>query len=206
MNLYTELYSWIWITFGKDKFSIDEFRSVFPTSQAPKVVHDMAKKGYLIRFSRGFYKALEPNAFVRRIVQEETALDILQKAIKPFAFCDSTAVTIWTDGYYWSGFTKGFKPVHIAIDKKDLSYWKEFLKNNGARFAIEGESRTLFGQVYILHPRKGVKPVSKEGSYVIPLQGVIKYCLDLEMVYEPALEYLDKKYSIGYKKREHLRS
>jgi hypothetical protein len=115
MDKYTELYGWMWKCFGNEAFTIDEFRLVFPTSQAPKVIHDLLKKGYVSRVSRGIYRMTEPEDFVRRISEEEADDRFLDDAGKDYAFCDSTAVAIWTDGYYWTGFAKGFRPIHVAI-------------------------------------------------------------------------------------------
>ena len=204
MDKYTELYAWMWSSFREDEFTIDQFRMIFPTSQAPKVMHDLDKKGYIFRVGRGTYKMTKPDEFIRKIAEEEPDDRILENAGKDYAFCESTAATIWTDGYYWTGFTKGFKPVHVAVKTKDLNSWKAFFKKNRVRFALEGESRTLYGKVYVLHPMKLVQSVEKEGIKVVPLEEVVDFCLQREIVYEPALEYLDEKYDINYTTREAL--
>lgn len=204
MDKYTELYAWIWKAFGKDPFSIDQFRSTFPTSQGPKVAHDLVKKGYLKRIGRGIYAVVEPNDFIERIGEAETDFSFLEKAGKEYAFCDSTAVSLWTDGYYWTGFTKGYRPINLAIRKKDQSAWKEFFHKAGIRCALEGENKTLYGQVFILHPKKHLAYQQKEGLRVAPLDEVVNYCLRHELAFEPALEYLDEKYKIGYSIRERV--
>lgn len=204
MNKYTELYAWIWKTFQREEFSIGQFRSTFPTSQAPKVIHDLVKKGYLERTGRGVYKAIEPEEFIQAIAENETDYAFLEDAGKDYAFCENSAVSIWTDGYYWTGFTRGFRPVNLAVRKKDLYFWKDFFSKKGIICALEGESRTLYGQVYVLHPKKGLKSVRKDGLRVMPLEDVVNFCLEHELTYEPALEYLDEKYGIGYETREAL--
>ena len=204
MDKYTELYAWIWKAFGKENFSIDQFRSTFPTSQGPKIAHDLVKKGYLTRVGHGVYGAVEPEHFIEKISESEADLGLLEKAGKEYAFCDSTAVSIWTDGYYWTGFTKGFKPINVAIRRKDSGFWKRFLKRMGVKYTLEGESRTLYGQVYVLHPRERLAYKEKDGFQVVPLDEVVSFCLKHELVYEPALEYLDKRYNIRYRKREQM--
>jgi len=204
MDKYTELYAWVWKAFGKEKFSIGQFRSTFPTPQGPKVTHDLVKKGYLKRAGRGVYEAIEPSEFIGKIGENEGDLTILNDAGKDYAFCDSTAVSIWTDGYYWTGFTRGFRPVNVVINKKDRTFWRGFFKKKGLMHAFESERRTLYGQVFVFHPRERVKYVEKDGLKVIPLEEVVDFCLKHELVYEPALEYLDKKYRIGYKRRERM--
>lgn len=204
MDKYTELYAWIWRTFQREEFSIDQFRFTFPTSQAPKVIHDLVKKGYLQRTGRGIYKAIEPEDFIQGIVENEMDYAFLEKAGKNYAFCENTAVSIWTDGYYWTGFTRGFKPVNLAVRGKDLRFWKDFFRKKGISYALEGENRTLYGQVYVLHPKRQFKSVRKNGLMVVPLEDVVSFCLERELTYEPALEYLDEKYGIGYERREAL--
>ena len=202
MGKYTELYAWIWKAFGREAFSIDQFRSTFPTSQGPKVAHDLVKKGYLRSLARGVYEAVEPADFIGRIGGEEVDLELLGRAGREYAFCDSTAVSIWTDGYYWTGFTRGFRPVNVAIRKRDRAFWRKFFRETGARFVFEGESRTLYGQVYVLHPREPLAYEEKDGLKAVPLKETVDFCLKRELTYEPALEYLERKYGIGYGKRE----
>lgn len=205
MDKYTELYAWIWKAFGRESFSIDQFRSTFPTSQAPKVAHDLVKKGYLKRMGRGIYGAVEPNAFIEGIAGADAGADysLMEGAGKECALCESTAVSIWTDAYYWTGFTKGFRPIHMAVRKRDLAFWKKFLRKMRMKYALEGESRTLYGQVIALHPREKLTYVKRDGLKVVPLSEVVEYCMKHELVYGPALEYLDEKHAIGYRKREH---
>ena len=116
MNMYLKLYGWLWEAFGRDKFSLREFSSIFPSPQAKKVIHDLVSDGYLDRIERGEYMVKEPQVFVSEIVKENLDTEgILEKAKRKYAFCGSDAVSIWTDAYYFTGFTKGFKPIHIEV-------------------------------------------------------------------------------------------
>jgi hypothetical protein len=197
MDKYTELYAWVWKTFQGEAFSIDQFRFNFPTTQAPKVIHDLIDKGYLEREERGVYKAIEPKEFIQGITEHELDYGSLESTGKDYAFCENTAVSIWTDGYYWTGFTKGFRPLHVAVRKKDMHYWMSYLRIKGINYALEGKRRTLYGQVYILHPMENLKPDQKNGLRVIPLEDVISFCMERELAYEPALRYLNEKYGTG---------
>jgi hypothetical protein len=204
MDKYTELYAWIWKAFGRETFSLDRLRATFPTSQAPKVAHDLIKRGYLRQAGRGIYEAVEPSDFMEKITAREADLGLAEKSGKVYAFCGSTAVSMWTDGYYWTGFTIGYRPIHLTIRKKDSTFWRRFLRKAGIKFAFEGESKTLFGEVFALHPKERFAYEEKEGLKVIPLDEAVQFCLKHELVYEPALEYLDQKYHIGYGHREHM--
>ena len=205
MNQYTELYAWIRHSFEGEAFTIDGFRSVFPTPQAPKVIHDLLQGGYLHRVSRGVYKAVEPGQLMGSVVgRGEGVRKVMASAQRKYAYCESTAVAVWTSGYYWTGFTKGFKPLHIKVLRKDLAYWRRFFDEHGVRNTLAGESRTLFGFVYVLHPAGGLESVDKDGEQVVPLEEAVQFCLKREMAYQPALEYLDQAYHIGYRGREFI--
>lgn len=205
MDRYTELYAWIVHSFGESEFSIGEFRATFPTPQAPKIIHDLVEQGYLERVKRGIYRAVKPESLVKNVVKA-SGKDVLEFAERKYAYCKSNAVAIWTDGYYWTGFTKGFKPRHIKVREKDLGYWQKFFKEHDVDYALEWESRTLYGVVYILHPEDDFEVEEKNGFKVIPLEEVVSYCLENELSYAPALEYLDEHYNIGYKAKESLKT
>jgi len=149
------------------------------------------------RVKRGKYQIINPEDFVKRIVQKNLEKDdILQKSNKKYAFTNSTAVNIWTDGYYWTDFTKGFKPIHIYILKRDIKYWVEFFKKHDVEYVIEGEHKTLFGLTYVLHPKEKFTFENKDGNAVVPIKEIVQYCQKNIYLYRPALEYLDKKYQL----------
>lgn len=199
MNNYTELYAWIRHSFGSESFDIDEFRYMFPTSQAPKIMHDLVEKGYLERVKRGVYRAVGPDELIDSVIEGGKKIkEMIKEAERKYAYTDSTAVTIWTSGYYWTGFTKGFRPIHIKVKEDDLDYWEDFFKERGVKFSTQGKNRTLFGHVYILHPKDDFDVEDKEGKKVIPLEEVIDLCADNRMIYQPALEYLDQIYGIDH--------
>lgn len=200
MDGYTGLYAWIWKAFGKEPFSMDQLRATFPISQGPKIVHDLVKKGYLKRVRHGFYAAASPAEWIEEAAGKETDLSVLNEAGKEYALSGSIAVSIWTEGYYWTGFTRGFNPVDVMINRKDMDFWKAFLRKRGISHVFEGESRTLYGQVFVLHPAGDVWYEEKDGVSVIPLKEAVEFCLRHELSYQPALEYLHRKYGIAYKR------
>jgi len=200
-----ELYAWISHAFGREEFGIDDFRAVFPTSQAPKVIHDLVGYGYLERVERGKYRAVNPENLIKEIVKRGMEKkDVIKGAKRKYAYCESSAVSIWTDGYYWTGFTKGFIPIHVKVRRKDLNYWERFFRKKRTNYTLEGNRKTLYGVVSILHPEEDFEAVKKNGYSVIPLEQVVKWCLEKEMIYQPALEYLDQEYGIGYRRREYI--
>ena len=198
MNRYTKMYGWLYTSFENKTFTIDDFRMIFPSSQATKIIHDLIKLDFMKRVKRGRYKVVQPSDFIKKIVKESLEKEgILKNSNKKYAFTESTAVSIWTNGYYWTDFTRGFKPIHIAVLKKDIRYWANFFRENDAEYVIEGENKTLFGLTFILHPKEKIMVENKEGNLVLPLKNIIDFCQKNIYLYKPALEYLDKKYNLN---------
>ncbi len=197
MNRYTKMYGWLYNTFGNNTFTIDDFRMIFPSPQPTKAVHDLIKLDFMKRIKRGKYKIVKPKDFVKNIIQDNLDKeDILKHAERKYAYSDSTAVKIWSDGYYWTDFTKGFKPIHIKVLKKDIKYWNGFFRRNDVEYVFDDIHKTLFGLTYIVHPFDKFKIKLKEGISVVPLEETVKFCKKNEFVYRPVLEYLDKKYKL----------
>ena len=197
MNRYTKMYGWLYNTFGNTTFTIDDFRMNFPSPQPAKAVHDLIKLDFMKRVKRGKYQIIRPQEFVNRIIKENLEKDdILEHTERRYAFSDSTAVNIWTDGYYWTDFTRGFKPIHIYILKKDIKYWNEFFKQNDVEYVLEDENKTLFGLTYVLHPKEKFTAETKDDNMVVPLKEIVTFCQKNIYLYRPALEYLDKKYHL----------
>ena len=197
MGKYIKMYGWMYEVFRNEEFTINDFKAVFPSPSPGKIIYDLIRLNYVDRVKRGRYKVIAPGEFVRKIVEENLKqVDVLKYAKKKYAYCDNDAVSIWTDGYYWTGFTAGFKPIHIKILKRDLEWWRNFFKEKDVEFSIIGERRTLFGLLYVLHPEEEFIVEKKEGVLVIPLTEVIEFCKENELTYRPALEYLDKNYKL----------
>ena len=199
MNKNIKVYAWLYEVFGTNNFTIDEFRAIFPSSQATKILFDLAKLGFILRIKKKVYKTIEPTEFIRKIIEENSKAEyVLQKAAKKYTYCDNDAVIIWTEGFYWTGFTKGFKPIHIKILISDIKYWVSFFRKNGVEAVLENEmkNKTLAGIVYILHPVNKLIIDIKNSLPVVPLKETIQFCKKNELAYFPALEYLDEKYNL----------
>jgi len=150
------------------------------------------------RIKRGKYQIVKPEEFVKKIIKDNLEKEnILKKSNKKYAFTNSTAVNIWTDGYYWTDFTKGFKPIHINIFKKDIKYWQNFFKENDTEYNLSYENKTLFGLTYIVHPKEKFNIETKDRTPVVPLKETIEFCKKNIFTYRPVLEYLYKKYNLN---------
>ncbi len=200
MNRNIKLYAWLYEVFGLKDFGIGEYKANFPSKQAPKILFDLVKIGFLLKVKRGIYRTVEPEQVIKKIVEEGSkAENVLKLSERKYAYCGNDAVNIWTDGFYWTGFTKAYKPRHIKILKSDKKYWTDFFKKNSIEFAFSGklETRTLFGVIYVLHLVDKLSVVNKDGEPVVPLKETIEFCKENILVYSPALEYLDNKYKLG---------
>jgi hypothetical protein len=199
------MYAWVIEAFGTREFDIDQFRASFPSPSPKKVLSDMNRLGYLERVRRGRYKLVAPQDVFKRVVSADLSeLATAKEAGLPFAYADSTAVTIWTEGQYWTGFTKGFRPVHIKILAGDADAWRRFFRRRGMRSASPGERRTLFGVTHILHASDEVAAVDVGGDPVVPLEEVLEFCRRREATFRPAMEHLDRRYGLGlFEEYEH---
>jgi len=195
MNRYVELWGWVCEVFSDQSFTLDQFRAEFPSPDPAKVVHDLVKLRLISRINTGVYRASSPTEFPRRMVKESMSKErLLDLAPLPFAYSHDDAVRIWTDGYYWTGFTAGYKPVHIEIRSADARRWEHFFRSNDAAYTFEGDRKTLFGLVFVLHPVHEVRSETRDGVPVIPLSKGMEYCLERRGVYEPAVAYLRRKF------------
>ncbi len=77
MNRYMELWGWVCEVFGDQAFTIDQFRTEFPSPDPAKVVHDLVKLNLITRLETGIYKSTSPLDFSRRIVKESMSKEKL---------------------------------------------------------------------------------------------------------------------------------
>ena len=192
-NAYDDLYSWLYIAFDHAPFTISDFRATFPSPAPAKVLFDLRRLGYIETGERGKYRIVRPEVRVRRVAERsERVFGIPAKAGLPYAYSDETAVSIWTDGGYWTGFTRGFRPLHMNVLRKDIDAWLAFFRSAGARATVEGSRETLFGVVHVLHPVARVDAVDCGGTRVLPKEKVFEYAAARAYLYEPVLPLLKR--------------
>jgi hypothetical protein len=188
---YDDLYAWIVSTFGAEVFTTDEFTEAFPSPAPRKVLSDLRRLGYVESTARGCYRAIPPERRIQDAIQRsEFSLTLPSEAGYPYALADETAVAIWTDGGYWTGFTRGFRPIHMRVRRSDVRHWIRFFRSKGRRSVAPGAPETLFGVVYVLHPATRVRRVERGGLPVIPAQEVLAFAEARPHAYEPVLRQL----------------
>ncbi len=192
-NAYDDLYGWLNVAFGRAPFTIFEFRANFPSPSPAKVLFDLCRLGFIETGKRGEYNVVSPEERIRRKVEHaEHLFGIPSKAGLPYAYSGDTAISIWTDGGYWAGFTRGFRPFHVEVLRRDVGGWLAFFKSVGARATIEGSRETLFGVVHVLHPVTRVRAVVRGEVCVIPREKAYEYAASRPYLYEPVLPLLKR--------------
>jgi len=189
-NGYDELYGWIWSAFADRLFTPADFGMTFPSPAPRKVLSDLHRLRYLDSPRRGLYACVPPETRVARLVGESDHLAIPAQSPLPHAYDRDTAVTLWTGGSYWTGFTRGFRPLHLRVRRRDLAAWRAFFRTAGVRSTVEGARETLFGVVHVLHPVVTVRSVDLDGVRVIPAPEAYAYASARPYLYEPVLKVL----------------
>lgn len=191
---YDQLYAWMHIAFGAEPFTIDAFRATFPSPAPAKVLSDLHRLAYLESEGRGAYRLVAPEERIRRLVEREDAfVGLPGRADLPHAYCDDTAVTIWTDGSYWTGFSPGFRPLHLRVRREDVRAWRDHFHAAGGRATVEGSRETLFGVVHVLHPARRVRAVGRGGVRVVPIEEAYAFAAARPYLYEPVLPILERR-------------
>ena len=193
-SAYDGLYAWMYAVFRDRTFTATDFRETFPSPAPAKVLADFRVLGYLSSEARGTYKVVPPEERVRRIVERaDRMFGLAERAGLPYAYSRDTAVAIWTDFTYWTGFTQGFRPLHMDAASKDIPRWKEFFAAERAPATVEGSRETLFGAVHVLHPVAVVRSVRRGGVRVVPPAIAYAYAAARPYAYEPVLAGLRRK-------------
>ena len=188
---YESLYAWIHAAFGQAPFTTVSFRETFPSPAPAKVLSDLRRLGYLESVGVGRYRLIAPERRMKAFLDREAdAFGLPERSALPHAYCDATAVTVWTDGGYWTGFTRGFRPLHLRVRRTDLPAWKAFFRASGARAVVAGARETLFGVVHVLQPVARVRSVDHGGVRVVPLREAYAYAAARPYLYEPVIPTL----------------
>ena len=190
---------WNW----KKEFTVREFSSIFVSPDTNKVLHDMARKGFLERIGWGKYKVSSPQEYLAKRTNISRAYDLLNESYMHYALTGPDAVFFWTKGGYQVDRFFGFYPIHLKVEKKDLKKWESFFSSRKQRFYVKDQPirQTLFGLFYVLYPEVDFRAEEVNGFCVTPLKEAVEFCQKNIYSYEPALEMLDEMYDLGLKVR-----
>jgi hypothetical protein len=159
----------------------------------------MAKKGLLERVGWGIYKVNSPEEYLAKRINIAGSYDLVKKAGMHYAFTGPDAVFFWSKGGYQVDRFFGFYPIHLKVEKRDLSRWKRFFRLKRQKFYVEGQPsrQTLFGVFYVLYPEADFEAEEVNDFCVSPLKETVEFCQRHIYSYEPALEMLDEMYGLG---------
>jgi len=160
----------------------------------------MAKEGLLERVGWGIYKVNSPEEYLAKRINIAGSYDLVKKTGSMYyAFTGPDAVFFWTKGGYQADRFFGFYPIHLKVEKRDLSRWKRFFGLKRQKFYVVGQPsrQTLFGVFYVLYPEVDFEVEEVKGFCVSPLKEAVEFCQGHIYSYEPALEMLNEMYNLG---------
>jgi len=190
-NRYDDLYAWAYAAFGSRPFTSSEFGATFPSPSTGKVLHDLTRLGYFERKRHGVYRVIGPAARAEAIVARGSVdLELPERAGLPYAYCEATAITVWTDGGYWAGITRGYRPLHIRVRTADLRRWKSFFRAAGARAVTGTGKATMFGTVFVVHPATALRAVRHGGVSVALAAEAHEFADSRRYAFEPVVGLL----------------
>jgi hypothetical protein len=196
---YYELWNILWN--WRKEFTAKEFSSVFPSPDANKVLHDMAKKRLLERTGWGRYRVNSPEEYLSKRTRISEGYDLLKESSMEYALTGPDSVLVWTKGGYQVDRFFGFYPIHLKAMKPDLPEWEKFFNSRKEKYHIEGQpvKETLFGLFYVLYAATGFEAEDVAGFKVDSLKDTVQFCQERIYSYEPALEMLNEMYGLGLK-------
>ena len=111
-----------------------------------------------------------------------------------YVFTGIDAVFIWTKGGYNIGRSKNSYPIFIDILAKDKSAWQEYFSKFGLRCTFKNERKK--GIYFVVSLSESIEKEYCENICVLPLAKTIAWAKRYIFNFEPALEMLDKMYSL----------
>jgi len=192
-ELWTILGSW------KHEFRTGDFARTFASPNPRKVLHDLAKKGFLEHLGYGRYRVRGVEDYVRAKNDLELGYELLRTSELDYALTDVDGVFVWTKGGYNAGRFFGFYPIHLKVRSMDAPRWKSFFRRAGRKCLLTASrpKETMFGVFYVLHSTGRIKAETVGGLKVEPLEDTVDFCKTHAYTYEPALEMLDREYALG---------
>lgn len=134
---YTDV---IFEEFGEREFSSRELTALLGTTRATKILSELKLRGNITRVGRGLYRALRPSERPDlRLAEWERIRTIVLAGPEPKGWADASAVETWTDGRYRISPNPYLRVFHIAIPRKNLAEWRDYLTSRGV--SVDGEKR-----------------------------------------------------------------
>ncbi|MEM2282730.1 MAG: hypothetical protein QXH26_04190 [Candidatus Hadarchaeales archaeon] len=194
-DLALKCYALLYTKYGTREFSGNSLSWFLSAPMRRKIFHVLAKRRWLERTGRDRYRCIPPGKVLREMFQFKV-FEKMKKAKRPWCFTKASAVEIWTDFSYvqrsWE-----YSPYFIKILKRDLPYWKNFLRSNDISFFVQGAGSAM-GEFVVLEPVNRLEWEIRHGFPVDRLKNVVKFCVN-RATFEYPLAYLALKYKMKIK-------
>jgi len=190
---------WTILNCWKKEFGTADFARTFASPNPRKVLHDLAKNGFVEHLGYGTYSVNGMEDYVKAKNDLEDGYEFLKNSELDYALTDVDGVFVWTRGGYNAGRFFGFYPIHIKVRTAEIPKWKRLVRK-ARRKCLLSASRpreTLYGVFYVLHPTERIRSETVDGLKVEPLKNTVEFCMTNSYTYEPALEMLDREYKLG---------
>lgn len=158
-----------------------------------KTLHVLEKAGWTRRVNKGRYVCVAPDSIFRSMVQFRVP-DLLQKAGRPYAYADASAVEVWTD-YRYIQRSWEHSPYFVRILRRDVRSWVEYFRANKVKVFV-GAAENALGEFVVLRPQERLQAEEHEGRPVEPLASVVRYCERYVDTFEYPLAYLKAKFGV----------
>jgi len=185
-------YGLLYTKYGtEEEFSQDSLNWLVSASMRKKIFATLLHAGWIMKKSRRKYACIDPKTIFTSMFSFKVP-EVLKKSKREYCYSGMSAVEIWTDFSYiqrsWE-----HSPYFIKIKEADISYWKEFLADNGIPFFVEDGS--FIGEFIVLQPKKNIDYIIYQGLPVEKLPRVVTFC-QKNTLFEYALAYLKKKFNL----------
>lgn len=176
----------------EEQFTQKELEWIVSSSMRKKIFACLVNAGWLKKATRTTYTCEHPNIIFRNMNKFKVP-DIMKKATKPYAFVGMSAIEIWSDYSYIQRSVEK-SPYFIAIEKKDIAAWKQFLSVNNIPYYVN--KGTTIGEYVIIVPVKHVFFEEKDDVKVEPLHTTMKKAAQNNL-YIYASTYMKNKYGVS---------
>jgi hypothetical protein len=172
-----------------EEFTQNELDWIVGQSMKKKIFSLLLNSGWIAKKSKNTYVCLSPQEIFKKILEFKVP-QIIEKAIKKYAFTNLSAIEIWSDySYVQRGIENS--PYFIKVLRKDLNYWKSlFNKNKVPNYVKEGST---IGEYVIFIPVDKIEATKKGNLQVEKLKETMNMAKE-NNIYLYAYNYIKDKY------------
>lgn len=179
--------------FAEEEFGPDYLSWFVSRSMVKKTLHVLERAGWIRRVERGRYACVAPDSIFRSMVQFRVP-DLLQKAGRPYAYADASAVEVWTD-YSYIQRSWEHSPYFVHVLRRDVPFWISYFRADKVKVFV-GQAENALGEFVVLRPRERLPKGKHGGRPLEPLNAVVRFCERNVAAFEYPLAYLKAKFGV----------